>query len=112
VRQRVGKLFPKGLEKVSLNDFHGPPTDGVLVVEQNERLKTAGLKTNDVIVATCGVRVHNMDQYSYARDLGNTPALDLVVWQGNAYHEFKPSPPRHLFGVPFANYTARAPGTR
>jgi tetratricopeptide (TPR) repeat protein len=107
LQQRRGKLFPKGLERVSLNDFNGPPADGVLVAQENDRLKSAGLKAGDVIVAVYGVRVHNLDQYAYGRDLTNTPALDLIVWQSKAYREFKPSPPRHLFGVPFLDYSPK-----
>ena len=34
LEKRMGKLFPKGMEKVSLSDFHGPPTDGVLIQGQ------------------------------------------------------------------------------
>lgn len=104
VQKRIRKLFPKGIEKVSLNDFHGPPTDGVVIKQQNELLHSAGLKAGDVVVAVYGVRVHNFRQYDYGRELKNTPELDLIVWQGDAYREFKPSPPNHLFGVIFGTY--------
>ena len=30
--------------------------------------------------------------------------LDLIVWHGGAYHEFKPSPPNHRFGLDFGDY--------
>ena len=108
IQQRSGKLFPKGLERVSLRDLNGPPADGVLVTQENDRVKSAGLNAGDVIVAVYGVRVHNLDQYSYGRYLTNTPNLDLIVWQGKAYREFKPSPPRHMFGVPFVDYLPKS----
>ncbi len=103
-QKRIRKLFPNGIERVSASDFHGPPTDGVLIRQQNELLQSAGLKAGYVIVAVYGVRVHNLKQYVYARDLKNTPELDLVVWQGNGYREFLPSPPQHRFGLDFVDY--------
>jgi len=106
VQKRMDKLFPKGIEKTSLNDFHGPPTDGVLIRQENKLLAAAGLKNGDVIVAVYGIRVHNMVQYAYGRVQQTTPELDLIVWQGNGYREFKPSPPHHLFGVDFDDYRA------
>jgi hypothetical protein len=106
VQKRIGKLFPGGIEKTSLNDFHDPPTDGVLIRQENDQITSAGLKKGDVIVAVYGVRVHNMDQYDYGRVQKTTPELDLIVWQDNGYREFKPSPPHHLFGVDFGDYTA------
>ena len=59
VQKRIHKLFPKGIEKVTLNDFRGAPTDGVLIKEENELLKSAGMRKGDVIVAVYGVRMHN-----------------------------------------------------
>jgi tetratricopeptide (TPR) repeat protein len=104
VQKRIRKLFPKGIEKVALSDFHGPPADGVLIKEENDLLKSAGLNKGDVIVAVYGVRVHNFQQYTYSRELKNIPELDLIAWHGGAYHEFKPSPPNHLFGLDFGDY--------
>ena len=39
LQKRMKKLFPKGMEKVSFNDFHGPPTDGVLIRQENDLLR-------------------------------------------------------------------------
>jgi len=107
IQERVQKLFPKGIEQVSLNDFHGPPTDGTVFKEQSDLLTLAGLKAGDVIVAVYGIRVHNTAQYTYGRGMRSTPQLDLIVWQGNAYHEITASPPDHLFGVDIGDYTPR-----
>jgi hypothetical protein len=104
VQQRISKVFPNGIEKVSLKDFSSPPTDGVLIRQNNELLASAGLKSGDVIVAVYGVRVHNFAQYSYGRGLKESPELDLVVWQGDGYHEYTPAPPNHLFGADFGDY--------
>ena len=92
-----------------MDDFHSPPTDGVLIEQQNDLLRSAGLKAGDVIVAVYGVRMHNFQQYVYGRDLKTTPELDLIVWHDGAYREFKASPPSHRFGVPFGDYVPKAP---
>lgn len=105
LKKRSAKLFPKGIEKVSLADFKNPPTDGVGFGSESGLMQEAGLKTTDVIVAVYGIRVHNMAQYSYGRALKDTPEMDLIVWQGDGYHEIKASPPGHLFGVNLIDYS-------
>lgn len=104
LKKRLPKLFPKGMEKVSLADFHAPPTDGVLIEQQDNALTSYDLRVGDVIVALDGTRTHNFVQYSYLRDSQTVPELDLIVWQGSAYHEIKANPPNHRFGVEFGNY--------
>ena len=107
VQKRISKIFPNGMEKVSLKDFSSPPTDGTMIRQNNGLLAAAGLKSGDVIVAVYGVRVHNFAQYSYGRGLKDTPELDLIVWQGDGYHELKPAPPNHLFGADFGDFPAK-----
>jgi tetratricopeptide (TPR) repeat protein len=104
---RLGKLFPKGIEIVHMEDFHAAPRDGVLVREATPVAQNAGLRVGDVIVAAYGVRVHNFDQYDYARDISKSPELDLIVWQGDTYREIIASPPHHRFGGDFGSYVAK-----
>lgn len=104
IANRMNKLFPNGVEKASLADFEGPPADGVLIQEENDRLLAAGLKKDYVIVALDGKRVHNYEQYRYIRDLQKNPELDLIAWKRGSYEEIKANPPNHLFGVSFGNY--------
>jgi len=104
LQKRVGKLFPKGMEKVSLSDFKGPPIDGVAFSGGSPAMYTNHMQMSDVIVAVYGVRVHGMAQYTFARTLKDTLELDLIVWQGDAYHELRPYVPGHLFGVNIADY--------
>jgi tetratricopeptide (TPR) repeat protein len=104
VKERADKVFPNGVEKVGLGDFSGAPADGVLFKEESDLLRASGLKQGDVIVAAYGVRVHNVAQYNYERDNSDNPELDLIVWQGDGYHEIKASPPNHRFGVDIGNY--------
>lgn len=106
LQKRFGPLFPNGVEKVSLKDFHRPPSNGVLIEQDNDLLRAAGLHAGDVIVAVYGVRVHNFAQYAYGRELEKTPELRLIVWQGR-YREIVASPPNHRFGVDFGDYPPR-----
>jgi len=99
VDKRLDKLFPGGLEKESLADFHGPPADGVRLGALNHPQATYGLKEGDVIVAIYGVRTRTPNQYKYVRDGKTDPELDLIVWQNNAYHELKITPPGRRFGA-------------
>ncbi len=107
LQKRLKVLFPKGLEKVSMSDFHGPPNDGVSILGENDLLRSAGLKRGDVIVALNGVRAHSFLQYNYLRDAKDTPDLDLIVWQGDAYRHIRSSPPNRRFGVQFGDHKPR-----
>jgi tetratricopeptide (TPR) repeat protein len=104
VKKRIGKVFPNGIEKVSLADFSKQPNDGVLIKQQNDILVASGLKAGDIIVALGGTRTHSFKQYTFVRDSQDNPELDLIVWQGNGYHEIKASPPEKHFGVDFGDY--------
>lgn len=106
-QRRIRKLFPKGIENVTLKDFQGQPEDGVWIRQENDLLKAAGMQKGDIIVAVYGVRVHNFKQYTYGRELKDTPELDLIVWHDGTYHECKASPPDHHFGLDFRDYPPR-----
>ncbi len=79
VKKRLKKVFPNGVERVSLADFHGSPADGVSILEQNQLLKAAGLRVGDVIVALNGTRTRTFSQYLYVRNSLTGPELDLTV---------------------------------
>lgn len=107
LKKRAKKIFPAGIQQVSLADFHGPPRDGVSVNQQNYLVTAAGLRAGDVIVALNGSRTHTFTQYMYVRDLLTGPELNLIVWKGSGYYELRASPPDHLFGVDFGDYHAQ-----
>jgi tetratricopeptide (TPR) repeat protein len=107
VNKRLKNIFPNGMEKVSVADFHDPPTDGVTLNGQSDQVRAAGLRFGDVIVAINGVRTHTASQFKYVRDLEDRPDMDLIVWQENSYREIKASPPNRKFGVDLGNYRAR-----
>jgi hypothetical protein len=104
LQSRMKNLFPNGLEKVSLKDFSGAPRDGVIIDEENQLVKDAGLGRGDIIVALYGIRTHNFQQYSYARETTTNAEMDLIVWQQNNYVQIKASPPDHRFNADFASY--------
>jgi len=104
LESRALKLFPKGMEKVSLKDFQSAPADGTLVRGESEQLNNAGIKTGDIIVAVNGIHVHNFAQYCCSRESGITPEITLIVWEGNQYREIKASPPNHRFGGDMGDY--------
>jgi tetratricopeptide (TPR) repeat protein len=106
-QKRLGKLFPVGIEKVTLSNFREPPIDGTAIWEDNNLIRQAGLKRGDIIVAVYGIRVHTFAQYTYGRETSQSPQLDLIVWQGAAYHEVHASPPKRHFGGKFGTYPAR-----
>jgi predicted metalloprotease with PDZ domain len=107
LKKRLAKLFPKGIEKVTLKDFQSAPADGLVFREENDLVSKAGMKRGDIVVAVNGIRVHNFDQYSYGRETGSTPEMTLIVWQGNQYREIKASPPDHRFGVDMGDYPVK-----
>ena len=104
LEQRLPTLFPQGMKKVSLADFHAAPSRGVLIQGQNDTILWAGLRAGDVIVALDGTRVDNFAQYKYVRESLTKPGMNFIVWQGNGYHEIQANPPGHMFGVPFGDY--------
>lgn len=103
IKKRLDKIFPRGIEKVTMKDFQGPPTDGVLINQDNDLLRVAGLSKGDIIVATYGMRMHWLIQYIYARDT-SPMALDLIVWKKDHYEKVQADPPHHLFGADFRDY--------
>ena len=110
IQKHFAKLFPGGMEKVSVKDFSAPPTDGAVFNEASELLIRAGLNVGDVAVAVYGIRVHTFAQYSYERDLGNNPEeLDIIVWKmrEQRYVEVKAMVPNRRFGVDMGDYRAK-----
>jgi len=104
VEKRLKTLFPRGIEKVGLQDFKSPPELGVLIAEENELLRQASLKAGNVIVALDGIRVYDMTQYQYIRELTKDLEIKFLVWNGAQYSEVKASPPNRRFGVAFTDF--------
>lgn len=105
--EKVGRLFPNGLQKVSLSDFSEAPEKGVLINGTARTLEPFGLARNMVIVSVNGYRTENFPQYAVIRSFIETPDLSLVVWDGNSYRLSEGTVPGGMFGVDMIDYTAR-----
>jgi hypothetical protein len=68
-------------------------------------MRSLGLHRGDVIVAIAGSRVHSFIQlYHFVLQDGPVPVQDLIVWQGNGYHEIKANP---MLGESLGDYHAK-----
>jgi hypothetical protein len=79
-RQAMARLFPRGLERVSLADFTAPPRDGAEVTKVSEGARALGAGVGDVVVAADGYRVQTAAQYNVIRDLQRDAPLSFVIW--------------------------------
>ena len=87
-------VFPQGIQKARLEDFHEAPRQGVLVAGVNAAVTRAGLKLNDIIVALNGDRTDNFDQYGVVRSADSKPDMRLIVYrEGAGYMEITCSQP-------------------
>jgi len=100
------KWFPQGLETASLQTFSAPPADGVVFKTYGRRAERTGLRADDVIVATEGIRVHNTDQSWLPARLGFKAQMQFIVWRRGAYQEVRVVVPQRWFGTTFETYTA------
>ncbi len=105
VTQRV---FPRGLERVSLNEWKEPPfpIEGASVPDGSARaasLRQAGVVAGDVILAIDHYRVRNDTQYLCVIRLTDAPTINLLVWRGGRILELNGPVLRLHFGPPLAN---------
>jgi tetratricopeptide (TPR) repeat protein len=92
-------VFPAGIQRVSLADFHAPPTDGQPVEEPLlPKFRRFGARLGDVIVALDGFRVQNAAQYFCIRGLSDDPNMTAIVWRNGRYEEIKGQFKRRRFG--------------
>jgi hypothetical protein len=104
-RPYVSRLFPSGLEQVTLADFHNtPPQDGVLIKHGSPRSDRLGVHTGDIFVAVDGVRVRSYPQYALVWRLSNDQQVTLTVWRDGRYQQLPLRVPQRWFGVAFDSY--------
>jgi tetratricopeptide (TPR) repeat protein len=95
-------------QKVSLNDLSGPPADGVTLTNAGPLLEKLSIKNGDIVVAARGIRVHNMTQLWFARDMDRAPTLKIIYWDGNNYREATATlNAEHLLGATLVNYAGK-----
>lgn len=82
-RQVRERIFPKGLERVTLANFSGPPTEGVEILHDTKGVKELGLAKGDVIVAFDGYRTRNMRQYEVVREMSEDLTVRLLAWSAS-----------------------------
>jgi len=109
--KRIGDRLQTGYnqrQKVSLSDFSGPPTDGVTLTNAGQILEKLSIKNGDIVVAARGIRIHNMTQLWFARDMDRAPTLKIIYWQGDNYREATVTlNSEHLLGATLLNYAAK-----
>lgn len=95
--RETGGLFPAGLEAAQLQDFSGPPRQGVVIISESARSRRAGLRAADVIVALDGWRVRGMGQYEVLRELRHEPEMTFILWRTPSYVEVRARLSDHRF---------------
>jgi len=107
-RRYVSRLFPSGLEQVTMADFQNwPPLDGVLIKHGSPRSDRLGVHGGDIFVAVDGVRVRNYAQYALVWRLSNDQNVTLTVWREGRYRQLLLNVPQRWFGVAFDSYRPR-----
>ena len=98
------RVFPQGLQRVTLADFTTPPENGLmagLVVRENdltEKWRRYGIQQGDRIVALDGYRLTDWDQYLAVKSFSDDPEMSTIVWRYRRYVEIKGTFKRRRFG--------------
>jgi len=92
-KEAVARMFPDGIEFVTLNNLSAPPADGVVVSGWSNVTRKIGLEPGDVLTAIDRQRIHNRKQYYFARDASNDPNISYIVWRRGKYIEIKANLP-------------------
>jgi tetratricopeptide (TPR) repeat protein len=87
----LARVFPAGLERVSIAEMTSPPDpgEGVRVSGRSQRSTRFGLAGRDVVVALNGYRVHNGRQYGLLWTLDDGPEATVIIWRKDRYVEVK-----------------------
>jgi hypothetical protein len=93
------KVFPEGMRAASLGDFSGKPKTGVSINGESDLLRKNGLNEGDIIVAIEGWRADTFDQYSFIRELSESPRFRVIVYQNGQYREVVADAEGRRFGV-------------
>jgi tetratricopeptide (TPR) repeat protein len=87
----LAKVFPAGMERVSVAELTSPPAagEGVRVSGRSQRSTRFGLVGGDVVVALNGYRVRNDRQYQLLWTLDDGPEATVIVWRQGRYVEVR-----------------------
>jgi len=89
--QALTRLFPSGLQKVSIGDFAAPPgfNEHVPVTGQFARSRRFGLLKGDMVVAVNGYRVRDLAQYLCVWSFDDKPEGIAIVFRNGRYVEIR-----------------------
>jgi tetratricopeptide (TPR) repeat protein len=102
--QLSSAVFPDGLRKVTLASFSGAPRDGMSFTQSSDDLQHNGLSPDQVVVALDGYAVESQAQYVFVRSLSDSPTMQFIVWDGQAYRAITANEPGRHFGVEMRDY--------
>lgn len=104
VAELLPKIFPSGLEKVSLSSFSGQPVKGI-VVQSTWWISDSPLKWDTIIVGINGYAVADGAQYDVVKELTDQKTCSVIYWDGKEYKERKePTIHHNSLGVSVASY--------
>lgn len=83
------KLFPRGLEAVSLAALGTARVPGPTLTFPSDGLVKQGITAGDTVVALDGYRVRDQNEYGSVKALRDDPLMRLIIWHGNRYVEIE-----------------------
>lgn len=101
----ITKIFPHGIEKMSVPTTTKAPLDGVELTTQSQSMTKCGMKVGNIVVGINNLAVHSTLQYFYARDLNpKNVDFEFIVWTGTNYKAIKVTLPDHKLGCDIKDY--------
>jgi hypothetical protein len=96
----LGRVFPSGLERVSLAEMSAPPGPGdrLTISGRFARSTRFGLLKGDVVVALNGYRLRDDPQYQTLWTFDDRPEATAIVWRRGHYVEIQGRLPRLVYG--------------
>jgi len=103
-KRMLARVFPSGLQAAPTGAAH--PAIGVVVTQDSELSRKAGLQTDDIITGLEGWRVENLHQYYAINAFFETNDMKLTVWRGRTFTVEVTAPDR-LMGISLRTYPIR-----
>ena len=103
-KSTLERVFPSGLQPAPTGDAH--PAVGVVVTQDSELSRKAGLQTDDIITGLEGWRAENLHQYYAINAFFETKDMKLTVWRGRTF-TVEVTAPNRLMGISLRTYPIR-----
>ena len=90
-RAAMARVFPSGLERVSISDLTAPPDpgEGARVSGKHQNTLRFGMQVGDQVVAINGYRLRNEAQWGLLWSLDDKPEGTTIVWRQGRYVEVR-----------------------